>query len=198
MPVNYSEVKISNLALVEIGESPISSLDESSKKARHLKTLFPMHRDRLLRAHPWAFAKKRVSLALDSEEPIFGYDKQFLLPTDWLKILEINANSRYAREGDKILTDSEQVKLLYIFRNEDVNSWDASFVNLMAKSLSSELAWSLKGSRTLRSDLKAEFQRDFALAAHNSAYDSAPLHDMEFEGEGRIIAARSGGRIKGY
>lgn len=197
MATEYSEVKVCNLALVQIGETPIPSLEENSKKARHLKTLFPMVRDKLLRSHPWGFAKKRVLLAEDSTTPLFEYDKQFLLPSDWLKILQIECQDRYVREGDKILTNASSVGLLYIFRNEDVNSWDSSFVNLMAKSLSVDLAWSLKGSRTLRADLTQEYRVDLALAMHNSAYDSTPLSDMEYEGEGRIVAKRSG-RIESY
>lgn len=197
MSVEYTEVKICNLALVKIGESQISDLNESSKKARHLKILFPLKRDDLLRSHPWGHARKRVQLARDVTNPISGYGAQFIIPDDCLRILEIDCSDRYSREGNRILTDASSVKLFYIFRNEDVNTWDASFVSLMATFLSVDLAWSIKGSRTLRADLQLEYQRDLALARNYSAQDSSPLYDMEYEGEGRVIANRVG-KIEGY
>lgn len=179
------------MALAKIGESPITSLDDKSKKARDLRALFDLKRDDLLRKHPWRFAIKRVNLVQDSEDPISQFSNQFLLPSDLIKIVGVTCtNDRYAREGNKILTDDSTVELLYIFRNEDVNSWDPSFVTVMAHFLAYDLAWSIKGSRTLRADLKNEFERELALARHSSAQEGAPPYYYSDEGEGELIAVR--------
>jgi hypothetical protein len=190
--VNYTDVKICNLALAEIGEAPISSLTDDTKKARQLNTMYALKRDELLRMHPWGHSRKRVVLAKTNNTPLFDFAYEFLIPSDCLKILKIDCDYRFSREGDKILTDSSEVRLFYVFRNEDPNSYDSEFVTMFAKYLAYSLAWSLKGTRTLREDLKNEFELSLRLARHSSAVESSPLYDMEYEGEGTLIAARSG------
>jgi len=190
--VNYTDIKICNLALAKLGESPITALSENNNRARLLRDLYYLKRDELLRMHPWGFARKRIALAQDSEVPLFDFGAQFLIPSDCLKILKIDCDSRFSREGNKILADSTEMFLFYVFRNEDVDTYDSQFVSLFAEYLAIDLAWSLKGSRTLRADIFREFQNSLALARNSSATESTPLYDMEYEGEGRVMAARAG------
>lgn len=196
---HYTDVSLVNMALADIGEAPISDFNQNSSTARKVASIYYLKRDELLRSHPWAFAKKRILLAQSSDTPPWGYSKYHIIPDDCLRILDINTwDCPYHKEGSYIATDSDKVGLLYIYRVEDPNEFDSSFVALFSKYLSANLAWSIKGSRTLRSDLMNEFNRDLALARGYSATEGTPHADMSYEGDGEIITSARSGRISAY
>lgn len=199
MAVHYSDVTIINNALTKVGEAPITSIDEQSSVAKKVKIIFEQKRDNLLRKHPWGFAKERVMLALSSDTPAFGYSKKFILPEDNLRILKIDCVRDFNKEGNYILTDASQVGLLYIKRVTDANIYDASFVELLSLDLASDLAFSLKGSRTLREDLKNEFERELRLARGYSATEGSPGSILDYGGEGIVAqSARVGHKLSRY
>ncbi len=86
------EEELYNLSLGHIGEYAI----EDTAASRLLKqyTLcdryYDQARDLALKSHPWNEAKKRVIIAQDDDNPIFGYDRQYTLPSDSLRVLSVN------------------------------------------------------------------------------------------------------------
>lgn len=199
MAVHYTDVTIVNNALSLVGEAPISSLDESTSVAKKVKIIFEHKRDALLRSHPWGFAKSRVLLALSVDKPAFGYHNKFVLPDDCLRIIKLDCVRPFNREGNYVLTDADQVGLLYVKRVTDANAYDSSFVHLLSLDLASDLAWSLKGSRTLREDLKNEFTTALRLARGYSATEGSPDSILDYGGEGIVAqSARVGHKISRY
>ncbi|GAF93084.1 unnamed protein product, partial [marine sediment metagenome] len=91
MALTEQEV-IHNLALGRIGEYGVE--DTTASRALKQNQLciryFDQARDVTLRAHPWNEAKKRVVIAQDSDDAVFGYDRQYTPPTDYLRILSVN------------------------------------------------------------------------------------------------------------
>ena len=91
MALSDQEV-IHNLALGRIGEFGV----EDTAASRLLKQnqlcirYFDQARDITLRAHPWNEGKKRVVIAQDSDNAVFGYDRQYTQPIDALRILSVN------------------------------------------------------------------------------------------------------------
>ncbi|MBR4592301.1 MAG: hypothetical protein IKO35_03750, partial [Elusimicrobiaceae bacterium] len=63
-----SKISICNLALAQLGQSPISSFEQDNEKARRLKLFYAPVRDEVLRTHNWGFAGVREPLALLSEK----------------------------------------------------------------------------------------------------------------------------------
>lgn len=59
----YSDTEICNLALAELPEKSIASLDEASIQARECKRLYKTALQELFEAHPWSFATTRLALA---------------------------------------------------------------------------------------------------------------------------------------
>lgn len=194
MAVHYTDVSIVNGALALVGEAFLTSLDDNTSVAKKVKVIYDQKRDKLLREHPWGFSKARVLLALSSEKPPWGYHNKYIIPDDCLRVLEINCSGDHVVEGKYILTNSKQVGLLYVKRVEDANIFDSSFVNLLILDLAADLAWSLKGSRTLREDLKTEFKQELRLARGYSATERTPPSNMEFGGEGIVAASAKYGR----
>lgn len=62
-----TDVDICNSALDELGLEPIQSLDENNKRAKLCKRNYPLIRRKMLRAHPWNFARKRTTLEAEAD-----------------------------------------------------------------------------------------------------------------------------------
>ncbi len=91
MALSANEV-IHNLALGRIGEFGVEDTTASRalKQNQLCVRYFDQARDITLRAHPWNEAKKRIIIAQDSDDAVFGYDRQYTVPTDCLRVLSVN------------------------------------------------------------------------------------------------------------
>lgn len=107
MSEDLSEVKVCNLALSYLGESPITSLDplvDSSLTASLCARFYPTTRDDLLGRRAWSFATKRKTLiAVDSEWTEWNY--AYGVPADCLRpdaVQVAGADSDYATGGTSV------------------------------------------------------------------------------------------------
>jgi len=96
---------IHNLSLGRLGEYSVEDTTASRALKQNLLCIryYEQARDLTLRAHPWNEAKKRVVISQDSDDAIFGYDRQYTEPTDCLRVLSVNdsigADSRNKASG---------------------------------------------------------------------------------------------------
>jgi len=81
-----SKTDICNLALQNIGANSIATLTDGSIEATMCNLRYESIRKSILELHPWNFAIKRAVLNLDSESPAFGFDNQFILPSDLVRV----------------------------------------------------------------------------------------------------------------
>jgi hypothetical protein len=154
-----SEVGICNGALTKVGEETIISLGEDSKAARLCNLMFDRLRDSILRAHPWNFAIKRVALAELTTTPIFGFAKQFQLPTDSLRVLRTDEDQiPHQIEGRILLTDAGTVQIKYIAQITDPNLFDSLFIQALEDRIGAELAYNLSDNRALSVDMRAKYK----------------------------------------
>lgn len=126
-----SEVQICSNALLLLGAQTINSFDDETDRALLVSNLWPNALDAILRAHPWNCAIKRVALAPDATAPINDYSYQFTLPSDCLRVLSVGDREdrpQFEIEGRKILADDNPLYLRYVYRNEDIPSWDSLLV----------------------------------------------------------------------
>lgn len=145
-----SVVKIVNNALVRIGASSITSLTENSEAARAANVIYDQIRDATLRDHVWNFATRRIQLAQDATGPAFGYVYSYTLPTDCLRVLQMELKDMvYKIEGRKLLTDEGTAKIMYISRVTDPNEFDPMFVEALSARLAAELSVTLTDSNSL-------------------------------------------------
>jgi len=98
-------IVVCNQALGLLGAEEIT-LDGTTVNHGYCTTFFDDARDEILAAHPWNFACKRA-LAIQTTDPLFGYDNAFTMPSDCLRILTIAQDpaAEFRREGNLILTD---------------------------------------------------------------------------------------------
>lgn len=157
-----SAVDIANAALSHLGADAVVaqlSPPDGSVEAGHCARFLPIARQAALATHSWGFARKRVALALltnDSEQWLYKYQ----VPSDCLrtrKVLasdELDAPERngalYDREGDAIFTNQPDAELIYTRDITDTTKFPADFVSGLGMLLAGYLAGPLiKGRESI-------------------------------------------------
>lgn len=160
-------VRICSDALMMLGAHPIQSFKQTSDHAQLCASLYPGVRDDLLRKHPWNCAVKRTVLSPHRHDPVFEFSKQFLLPSDCLRVLSVGHPSEdipYRKEGRFILANVSSIRLRYIFCNDDESTWDNALILLAKTAMAAKLAYAVTGSIPLRDSLTQEAELLFRQA----------------------------------
>lgn len=148
-----SDVGICSNALQALGSQSINDFNQNSEGARLSSNIYAQARNELLRDHPWNSCTKRVELAPDAEKPAFGYQYQFSVPGDALRILGVNDNlgwqADYVIEGSKILTNCQTAFLRYIWRNDVPSTWGPGLVQLMTMKMTWLLTYAITRDASL-------------------------------------------------
>jgi hypothetical protein len=191
-----SETTICNLALGKLGAGRIIALDEESEEARACLLHYAETRDEVLRAHRWNFAIKREQLVQDPVPPRFGELFAYHLPTDCLRVLEMNSWKLSQRpgywevEGDQLTTHSDVADIRYIRRVVDCNLFDALFVEALVLKLAAKLALPLTGNSKLAGQLVEEYEKLTAgRARRTDAFEANPARRPAWQGSD-LVAAR--------
>lgn len=155
-------IQIANKALGLVGTSPISDFDDQTKKAGLLRNLYPMMRDKVLEDVDWTFATKRTIITEANDKPIWGFESQFALPNDKIRVIwaspqpdESSPSAWFTREFDRGSTQAtswaieeqfiktqeqlDQIYVKYIFRLEDSTKYSPYFVDALSYALAIEL-----------------------------------------------------------
>lgn len=185
-----SVIQVANRALTKLGSARITSIDDDVKAARSVKSCFEDLRDDELRSHRWSFALTRTSLAALSTAPAFGYEYQYQLPSDFLRLDMVNDQFPsvvmdnyigaealdYVLEGNKILTDFEApLNVRYIAQITDPNQWDINFREALACRIAAELAEDLTQSNPKRQLAWDEYKMAINKAIRTNAIERLPV-----------------------
>jgi hypothetical protein len=172
-----SAVDICNRALSRVGEARITSLTDDTKQARACNSAYSLVRDEVLRAHPWNSAIARASVAKLSDDPAFGYDAQYQLPSDCLRVVEVyDTKLPWVVEGRKLLSDEgSPLSIRYVRREEDTNQFDALLVSAIAARLAMELCEELTQSNTKRERAGMEYEAILSRAKSADAQEQSPM-----------------------
>lgn len=139
-----------SMALLKLGEQPLSSLTDDSASVQLARTLCDITLDSLQSLHPWNFAQDVTLVERNS-------DGDLIVPENVLRILKCDGHIC----GKKILSDSDSVKLLAITRVEPEN-FPSYFISVAATRLAMEFCIPLTGNqqvfRTLVSLYESELQ----------------------------------------
>lgn len=185
-----SVIQVANRALTKLGAARIISLSDDNKQARAVASCFDDLRDDELRAHRWQFAMKRTELAALSEAPAYGYQYQYAVPADFLRIdmvddrypsaiMDNYIDAEYLEwtlEGNVILTDiGSPLKLRYIAQVTDPNSWDSNFREALASRIAMEICEDLTQSDTKKTAASRDYQRAITQAVRIGAIEKPPI-----------------------
>ena len=172
-----SAVQIANLALTQLGVTPITSFDDATVEAELCSQYYPVIRDAVLEDHNWSFATRRVALTPIAEKPVFQYTQIFPLPADTLRVLLVSSdagtnftrpqNVVYSVEGRNILANYDVIYVMLIARVIETASFSPTFVNALATRLASEMCIALTNSRQLSGQLFDSYGYKLAIAARS-------------------------------
>jgi hypothetical protein len=163
--MSASETTICNLALGKIGARKIIALDEESNEARVCRLHYAETRDEVLRHHRWNFAIRRVELSALATPPVFGWGFSFELPTDCLRVFEVNGwdvarrQSVWEVEGRTLVMNVETAQIRYLSRVEDANLFDSIFLEALSIKLASKIAVPINGSSQMAGDLIGQYEK---------------------------------------
>jgi hypothetical protein len=185
-----SNVEIANSALTKVGSTRITALTDNVKAAREINAIFELRRDYLLRTHNWSFAMTRASLPALDETPAWGYTTLYQLPTDCLRVVQVNDtwvvpgladytsgpdSEPYKITGRRIETDiGAPLKLRYIKRVTDPAQFDAAFVEVFASDLADQVCEALTQSNTKREATRAVLRQSLLEAIRSNAIELPP------------------------
>lgn len=198
---SISEVAICNIALTRLDAKRIVSLtDEDSPNSRRCLALYDHTRDATLADHPWTFAQKRFALGTLEEDPVWtddGVTVVYQKPPDMLKLNFTNIEFALVKmEGDKILSDTAELKVKYTFRAVDPQKYTPGFVQAFGARLAIDLAYPITHSRTLAADLKVQyFEKDLPEAISIDSQQGTPLQPLQDEWLGSRRLGGSGAII---
>ena len=146
-----SEVDVVNDALYQIGEAPISALDEGTTNANRAKAFYSALVDDALRRYHWAFAKFFDDLVLlESGSPTTKWSYAFKLPQEpayclAVRVVNNNHNERWEVGGGRILLlDDDEAEIEYTGRVADPTMWDATFYQAITVGLAGKLLGAIK------------------------------------------------------
>ena len=158
-----SQIEIMNVALLQLGDEIIMSVDENTKAARTMKALWTTTVEECLADHTWAFARKRANLALLGTPPLFQWTNAFQLPSDYVRMVSLGEPEdelKWAIEGTSLLTNESVAQILYIWKNMTTGNFPAKFVTALAMLLAINAADTLAGLDTAKKDkLYAAYQK---------------------------------------
>jgi hypothetical protein len=157
-------VDIVNQALSALGEARITSLDDPGQTAGLARSLYDTARDAEISGYSWNFARARVMLPAMGEKPAFGWDHQYLLPPDCLRVLEAGPwpqallddyiaaeNRAWLIEGRNLLSNLRPpLNLIYLRRVEDPGFYPPVFVEVLVAKLAARMAERIIGATSKR------------------------------------------------
>lgn len=162
-----TDLQLCNLALSRLGEARVFDLAEDEFVTIQCARQFPLAVDEVLRSHRWNFASARVALARLADAPAFGPKYAYALPSDCLRVLEVNdisgsgePDSDWEIEGRSLLSDETAVRIIYIRRELDLSLWDALALEWLVLALAAKLAPTVQGGSTSKAtELREEIAR---------------------------------------
>ena len=126
-----SDVNVCNLALSNISQEPIVSITAPKDNNEKIcAKWFDTTRRQVLAIAEWNFARGQVLTPQDSVSPPFGYEKQYVLPADYLKLVWIGTTrqafvrlySDYAIVGNKLQINYDEDGAIPIAYTKDLKS----------------------------------------------------------------------------
>ena len=199
------ETTICNLALGRLGSQRILDISEDSAEGRACALQYPVARDELLRMHRWNFAIKRDTLTALASEPAFGWSKQYALPSDCLRVLQLNAweenetPRKWEVEGKFLQTDEDEAQIKFIKRETDAAVFDSVFVSALACKLAAMIAKDVTGSSTMATEALTEYERILGPNARRmDAHEGRKKRKLPWVESDLVHSRQAGGLTSGH
>lgn len=180
---------IINKALLKLGQSPISSLDDKDNKTVCALALYDSVRDVEQTSFRWTFCTKRFvlepltmkspdGLEVVHVKPAFGYEYQYLLPKGFLRLISIAGTKQmgYTIEGNSLLINNEgPLHIIALCIEQCEQKFPPAFVEVFATKLAIELCKRLEQDVRTKADLKQDYDYALMVAKKTDAIQRAVI-----------------------
>jgi len=182
-------VDIANLALTLMGADPITSLDDQVKRARVMKANYDLVRKAELRSNNWAFAIVRASLPALVSVPTWGFNLEYQLPVDCLRVVQVSEfwvglvtddyigsdTSTYKIEGRKIRSNlAAPLPVRYVSDVTDASQFDAAFLSAFAHRLATVTCHAITESSSKKQSIEVDYVGVIGTASRMNAFETPP------------------------
>ncbi|MGV3278554.1 hypothetical protein ACFX5K_02785 [Rickettsiales bacterium LUAb2] len=169
-----AKLNICNRALRLIKQTTVTSLEENSREAEECNFLYPIIKREIIDRYPWREARKITSLnsIYDNKIEYENYKFQFLLPFDCIKVLTVNGNYDFKRNGIYLYANTTLIKILYSF---DINDelLSTMLTKVIVIKLAIELQHSLVGDLSLHLHLEDMYSKEIKYAMQIDSIDGS-------------------------
>lgn len=155
-----SLTELVNMALLECGAQPLdSSISDATERARAANTAWPIVRRMVIGMHPWNVPTKRALLDADATAPDWGFATRYPMPSDCIRVLEVDTDEPWRVEGAWLLTDAtgDDLGVRYVFDQTDTTKYDAGLTNAMVLGLAFRIMHRVTGDKGMRDRLSADW-----------------------------------------
>lgn len=176
-----SVIEICNRALSnKLGESTITSLLDDSKAAKSVNLAYPYVRDLVLNLHVWNCTVDRATLAPLVAPPDHKYQYAYQQPADCIKILEVDTDYDWVKEGETILTDEGSSLLIrYQKKVTDPSCYGPLLIECIITRLAYDICEEITQSTSKKQELAQDFQRVLIAAKTLDAQEGSPSNLKE-------------------
>lgn len=159
-----TEVSICNSALLLNGGNEVTSLSEDSTEAKLCSSIYTDEKQSLLQSYPWRFSISMADLGGPVvTAPLFKWKYQYQLPSDFLRLLQMEEEAEYEIYGDKIYTDNSTCKIIYQ-ANVTEQKMPAYFIVVLKMRMATLLSMSLHEDSTKFQLFEAAAQKEMMRA----------------------------------
>lgn len=193
---------VANKALAHVGEDPIMDIDDPIlESARVIRSVWNMSRRQLLEEARWKSHKTReTNLAQLATAPTHGWDYQYELPVDFIKIVEFNRLDVWEvdqqdffdiENGSKLVTNEETVSIVYIRDDEDISIMSPYMQEALAVLVGSNIASPIRQDEQKQITLLDLYDKTILPRAMRHSAINAKQPRWKPDQDSRLVQARS-------
>jgi len=184
------KVQICNMALANLGQRAIQSLDQPNPSSVACKQRYDEARVEALSTQLWAFAKKWKTGVQVNADPMPGWTYVHKYPTEALRIFSIwqedpaapkipfEVSSAMTGGGKWVHSNQESPVFIYTTDIEDVTLFDAAFSSALSWLLAAKIAMPITKSRKAQDDAYSKWSASYANAAGRTKNEQAVDRDQ--------------------
>lgn len=162
-----SLVEIANLALGEVGEQSLITINDTGTPAGHVRRFIYQTIREVLSRGKWKCARAQATLSQLTAVPLFGWAYAYELPADYIRLVSFNETDTYEQDqelfeiqGRTLLTDEGTASIVYLkdltIGSGDLGLMPPLLVKACALTLAAKLSWPMQQSATLKERLTLE------------------------------------------
>lgn len=161
---------VANFALVQMGHTTITSLDDGTDAAVKIKAVYDTSRRDVLE-NAWGFARKTVIIAADTTPPVdTQFSNRYALPNDFVFFQRLGYEQegwRVEREGNYLLSNAgPPLKLVYTMDEKSLSRWPQKARTALSFHLAASTAKSITGQLRVQQEMQSLFEHALSMALH--------------------------------